>query len=911
MRDDRPAAQLEIRAVNEGGVSIAGAVVDLLWIHEGRAISVARAVTGESETVRFEDVPVGTVVLVAQASGRARGFVTEDLSPGANPALTITLEPEATLEGHLFAAGSGETRTPLGGVVVRAVQDGGSVEPPFAIRSSADGSFLLNGLRPGTYRVEVDDARFEAVVRRAVPVPSRGMEISLRAMAELDVTVRLASGNPAENASVTIAGSGLWPARAARTDALGHVILRRVPSGVYELRATRETLVAEPVAPLILEPGAHQSASLTLGEGSTLRGTIVDAQTQRPIASARLVIAEDALSSQPLALQATPQGSFVATGLLRRSHLVSARAAGFVPQVGVRVMPDGAEPVVVALDREVIVEGRVVDGRGRPIANAQVELSTVDLDGRVAFVSAAARTFRDALFERQLRGPTPLQPGGELGVTVGRVPRIPLDPSQSPSVLLSDSAGETGFVTDSRGAFRVSEIAPGMVRVIAVHPAYVRAESVTRATRAGETVPFEIVLHEGGTLDGRLVDGRGFALGSQLVEVRVERDPTIRRVFTGRDGTFRVPSLLGRCAVYAVIQGHPVARREVQIDDGQTVTVELVTDGQTRRVRGRVVDRRGFPLGGVDLTVTAGGAVARAVSEPDGSFEALATGHETLVIEARHPRFAPRVVRVTDATDETRIELEPGATVSVSINARACSQRDVTVELRTPCGPLRRTGRPESTHRFEGVCAGRLEAIATAEGCVPARTTGTCRAEQLVELSTLELVAGGAVEGEVVDRDGQPIPGAELRLEGAEGASLGRADRSGHFSLATVSEGERRLVAVHPLLGRSEPADVRVLRGTTARGIRLRFARPLAGASAQQPEQTLRLAMVHEAVTVVHVETGSSADRAGLRANDIVRTVDGQTPRDAESVSRRVSNGESLVLEVERDSVRRIVRLTP
>ena len=94
------------------------------------------------------------------------------------------------------------------------------------------------------------------------------------------------------------------------------------------------------------------------------------------------------------------------------------RAAGYAPRTAVAVSPhDG--PAVFALDRAAVVEGRVLDGRGNPVANAQVELTVRDQDGAVAWLTGATVAFREALFGAQARGPRPLIPAGELWVMPG------------------------------------------------------------------------------------------------------------------------------------------------------------------------------------------------------------------------------------------------------------------------------------------------------------------------------------------------------------------------------------------------------------------------------------------------------------------------------------------------------------
>ncbi len=908
-------ATLLVRVRDAASTPVTSAVVDVFWLVGGRSVVVARGISAAGGAVQIDDLRAGRYVVLASAPGLSRASTVEQLDAGASREVSLVTGPEATIVG-VVRRDNGRSRDPsaLEGVVVRVVPDGGGSEPAFAVRSSADGSYRIRGLRAGTFRVEVDDERFEPISRRAVPAPSRAVDLLLREFAVVRCEVRDERGAPAQGARVSIAGSGLWPARSEDAAADGVARLARVPSGVYELRAQLGGRVAEPVAPLSLEPGETRAVRMVLTDGATIEGRVVDAQTQAPIVDARVIVAEDALSAAPRALVSEHDGAFRIGGLLRRPHVISARATGYVARVADAVQAGGA-PVIVGLDREVLVRGRVVDNRGAPVANAQVELASIDLDGRTAFLTATARAFREQLFERQQRGPSPLRPSGELGVTSGRVPHIPTDPTAptAPVATSAESSAEAGFVTDSLGRFRVGEVPPGAVRVSASHPLYVRADSELRAVRAGDTIDVEVVVHVGGVIDGRLVDDRGYPIGQQLVEVRVERDYAPRRVFTARDGTFRVPAVLGRASVVAMVSGRVGARAEVEVADDQEVRVTLALESDSRRVRGRVLDRDGYPVSGAELLLAGGGHSARVLSGADGTFDALLAGRGAFAIEARHPRFASRILSGVDAREEVRISLEPGAMVIARIDARSCARADIDVALTTVCGTLHRTLRGEGEARFDQVCPGRVEFAASADGCIrSAVVAAVARSGATTELARTELLAGGSAEGELVDGRGEPVAGATITLATtAESAALSRTDRQGRFRADALPEGEQRIVAVHPVLGRSEAAAVRVLRGTVARGVRLRFERALAGAMVAGSTGWLALSSRGGAVLIDRVDEGSPGARAGLRVGDRVLSLDGVAVRDASAVERRATSGEQCVLEVERAGTRRLVRVLP
>jgi hypothetical protein len=893
-----------------------GVALEAILVLEGRTYPLGLAHSGPDGTFAIPRLPEGSYWLVARAAGRARRVEPVRIHQGDPAPLTLALGPGATILGSVSRPARRDgTVGSLAGIVVRALPDGGGEGPPYATRTGDDGAFAIEGLPPGSYRVEIAEAGYEPVVRRAVPAPARGLALVLRELASVRGVVRDGNGHPARDAEVLLAGSGVWPPRVTRVRGDGRFEIVGIPSGVYEVRAHDGDLVAEPVAPLVLEPGDGREVTLTVTPGAAIEGLVVDAVTQRPVARARVIVAEDALATAPRALVADEQGRFTVSGLLRRPHQVSARAEGYVPKLGTLVQPGGA-PARIALDREVALTGRVVDARGAPVPGAQVEVLTQDLDGRSSWLTASAIAFREALFAAQARGPRPLVPAGELGVMPGPVPRIPLvGPGGGPAGAgLAEAA--RGYVTDAEGRFRVAEVPPGLVTVVATHPAYVRGETAQRAVRAGEAVELEIVLHPGGTIEGRLLDERGFPVAGQPIEVRAERDPMPRRAFTARDGTFRVPSVLGRLSVVALVGGRVGARAEVQVADDAIVPLTLTLDRNVRRVRGRVLDPRGFPVAGAEVILAAvprGPGSVRTVSAGDGTFDTVVAGAGPLAIEVRHPEFAPRALRVGDVRDDVVVSLEPGGSVSLEVRAGGCASGDVTVELRTPCGPLRRTLRGGGTVRAEHLCAGRVTAIADAPGCVRAERSGTVGAGGTTELPTVDLVAGGSAEGDVVDARGEPVAGALVALADAPPdavTGVARTDRLGHFVVGDLPDGDHHVTATHPVLGRSGPAAVRILRGTLARGLRLRFARELAGASGEAARVPLTL-VDHEGHPEVRAVLANSAPaRAGVQPGDVVLAVQGTAVRTAIEALARLDGplGDEVTVEVSRDGVPRTVR---
>jgi regulator of sigma E protease len=203
--------------------------------------------------------------------------------------------------------------------------------------------------------------------------------------------------------------------------------------------------------------------------------------------------------------------------------------------------------------------------------------------------------------------------------------------------------------------------------------------------------------------------------------------------------------------------------------------------------------------------------------------------------------------------------------------------------------------------------------VVEAPGCVRAEVVATVPAGGVVRPERLELRAGGAAEGDVIDARGDAVAGAvvaraDAPTEAVTGAA--RSGRRGEFALTSLPEGDVAVVAWHPTLGRSLPTTVRVIRGTVARGVRVRFERDLAGATRAVAVRAVAFRDVAGAVEVQAVGGGTAADRAGLRPGDRVVTIGAEPVANAAEAERRIEGavGDDVVLEVDRDGARRTVR---
>ncbi len=898
------------RITDERGRPIAGATLRWIAVREGLSLPVVAVPTDGAGRFEVQDLPLGSWWVQVTAPGRAR-VVRPVRVRGPAQSIALTMGPAASIDGTTVAL-RGATRTALGSVLLRATREGTTAaeDPGVATRSDATGRFRLDGLSPGTWRIEVIAEGYEALQRIGVTAPTTDLPLTLRALATLQVAVVDASGLAVSGASVIVSGSGVWPPRSATTDAEGHFAMPSLPGGVYEVRASRGTDVAEPIAPLWIEPGENRAVRCTLGPGQSLSGVVTDAATGRALAGARVALTEDGISTAPRAASTGDDGRFVFDGMLPRTHTLWVRLPGYAPREAMPVIP-GGDALAVRLDPAATIDGIVLDVRGRAVANAQVEVVARDLDNRPRWVTAASTGFQDALFNAQSGRPASLVPRGDLGVLPGRVPIVPVVPGA-----LAATVDTVGFRTDADGRFHITDLPPGSAVVSVSHPGYARAVAPPVTLIAARSTEQEIILHPGGTLRGRVVSERRLPTAGIEIELRSPSDPMPQRALTTLDGTFNFIGIYGPATVTAWMAGRVVARAEVTLGDGAVVPLELVLAGNLRQIEGRVVDERGFPVGGAAITVTsldsAAAGASTGVAAPDGTFTVSVGGRAGVSIAARHPDFAPREIRLPQVSQPVRIELVRGASLRGVVRDDGCASDAPRGVVESACGPVVFSLRDSRDLAIDHLCDGAATLRLSAPGCVSVerqlRVAGAT-----VDLGTFELRAGGAVSGEVLDDRGDPVEGASVRVLAASAAEQQPAaitDRSGHFVLPTVPEGTRSLVADHRGRARSDPQEVRVLRGTEVRGVRLRLS-VLTGDSAAVPS-SVSLTRTLNGYLVDRVEDDSVEARAGIQVGDTIVSVDGREPRDVpDALSRLAGLGGSVVIvDLERAGQRRVVRLS-
>lgn len=929
IEDGERNASLAVAVRARGGAALAGATVQAFWERDRTFYWAGAEVSAEDGRARLEELPPGSFWLLVDAPGHARHARKLRLENGER-SVDVELDVEQFLEVRV----SDEEGARLPGATVLVT----TRDPlPFGGLTDVRGEAKVGRLPPGPWTVKVSAPGYESIEQAGA---SGVVEISLRRLGSLRVEVKEPDGKPAAGATVAIAGASLWPARRTETDQNGVARIAGLLAGSYDLQASRGSFVSDPLIGFELERGADASVTLRLELGRMVTALVTEGEGPNPLVvpGADVVLAEGGLGSFPLRGRTGSDGKVTLGPISLGPATLAARAREFVGG-GVVAVPDVLEePVRIALLRGGTLRGEVVDSRGFPIDGASIEVVGTDLRGLPVAETPLVSSFRSAHFAWSMSGPVPLIPAGELGVMPGPVPPIPA-PGAAPSVpadpFLAAPADDFEFeplepwVSSSDGSFVARPVTPGRVRALVRHPAYVEGASELVSLAPGGEAEVRVVLLQGGTLLGRVVDDRGDPVADAEIEIAAQRGSMVRATLSASDGSFEfaaVPAEVIASVTRREDVGRVALRRTLRIGEGERAEVELVLPALREPVRIRVEDADGQPVELAEIgALSLDPAVPlRSTLFSDDLGEAVLDDAAGLPlrINVRAPG-SPTLTRSWDEVpEEVTFTLTPGVLVQGSVTA---VRGRVLVEqalVTLVAGNERKSALTNEDGLFElrDVPPGRARLLVShpdyAETEIAVSIERTERQDRAFELDPIDLEEAGEVEGVVVDADDEPVVGARVSL-GAAAAYLpvgalprGTAvtDGEGRFSLKGVKPGLHRLEAIAAVIGRGSVAGVEVRAGRVTDDVRIVLATPVGdddalGSGGVAVTLGERGADDGVEVVVVHVAEGSEAERGGLQAGDVILAVDGQRPANMADARLRLGGpaGSDVVVEVDRD----------
>ncbi|MEM9861336.1 MAG: carboxypeptidase regulatory-like domain-containing protein [Myxococcota bacterium] len=801
---------------------------------------------------------------------RAEGHAEMQLAPGMT---RVDLPREAIVAGTVRRSDG----APLGGATIEVVSAIEGAPPQNAV-SDDEGRFEIGRLPPGPVRFSITAPGF-ARVSFGGTAPQGDVPVVMVPAAVLAGVVRDARGSPVL-AQVRIGGGGLWPARTFTSDGEGRYRISDVPPGTYRVWAEQGDQRSAAVEVVLSEEARF--LPLFLAEGLMLRGSVVDA-AGAPFPGARVTVLDGSLEAGPTETRTNAEGEF-SLGPFEPSpfaRTILADAPGYLSAEATA----GRDELTLVLRRGAAVSGTVRDARGRALAGVDIQWLAVG--------AAAPRPDSD-----------------NLGVTVGPIPPIPAPGAPVPASALG------GAKTDQNGHFRLSGLQPGSGTVRATLGAYVPAQ--LDAT-AGADEEITLILREGATLSGRVVDGRGYAIEGATVDVVQANDDFPRTVLVDADGAFNFAGLIGTVTVTARPVAGAAAIETLVLVPGQARYLQLVLEAGTSTFEGRLVDARGFGVAAAELLIESATGrrpfSMRATSEADGTFLLRDVPPPPYRVVVDHAPFArAETTHASAAPLQLVLQLGARAVGTVRDDFRAVPLAGAQVSVIESDGEelQRITSDDEGRFAFDRLAVGNYRIVAESGGQRLERSLTVAGPDPLA-LAPFSFGAAGAVAFTVVDSLGDPASDALIEIEGETLTS----DRRGNARRSGLSPGLYEVRVRHPEAGNAQSRRVRVVQGEAADA---RFVLPGRIAPGRQRAAERSNAITREgvairversgaAVRIAEVVAGSRAARAGLRVGDELVRLDGEAVLSA-GTARSVLRGEGgrVRIEVRRGS--RTIRRT-
>lgn len=692
--------------------------------------------TGEDGRIALPVPKDGEVVTLAEdAKGqRIEIVMTVEAGEGVDVPV-VSLRTPTTVTGQVFDAA---TREPLAGALV---WNGGTGAKSW-VRSDTRGGFELRAPSGDGGRIEAQAPGHLRHRRRWARNDNKPVTFALETAGSIAGLVVDEAGRPLAGARLTTIpntpsrGGEIWMGPVVTwSGADGRFALRSLPAN--RLHSVTASLDGFAPASQPADASSGPPVRFQLGRGAAAVGQVRD-EAGQPVTGAIAILTPALLPSVPDAGIERLQAVSDAEGRFRFPHVnagsfgLQVEKEGFTSaDVGEITVPEKAAETdlgTVMLKTGAVVEGIVVDSRGKPIAGADVNPQSSD--GKL-FIRPATTgpdgSFRFADLPRGGRFTLWIDHPGFLQLQVPEVEapttkslRIKLvearslkgqvvDPEGQPvagaKVALVERGGSTlfggGFVegawgsslttTDEDGQFVLNRLPPQTIK-IEVRAAGFRHRSLAgiQIPEEGEATPVEIRLEPGPYLEGRVLDGQGRPVPRAMIRAEGQIPDAGRFSYGGArsddEGRYQISGLEpGPHTVTAESQeGGPSARASVEIRDGRNRIDLSLPNGI--EVSGRVVDARGLPLAGASVsllglppTSTAWGL--QADSSADGSFLIRDVPEGTYRLIGQRRGFAraeaPETVQVGgDPVLGLELRLSPGAVLRGKLLGLSPADRD-------------------------------------------------------------------------------------------------------------------------------------------------------------------------------------------------------------------------------------------
>lgn len=785
-------AALRVRIVTESGQPAVG-----VWVFAAPAQGARRSAGWRPELRVGRTAADGSLTLPRSSGERLRVSVfpsgqSVDVEP-SQPEAAIRLRPPNPASVLRVLA---PDATPVEGVLVRM----GDQAWPAGL-TAADGTVALPG-GVTSLRLVAPDGRQQV----AVLPESRKLTLA-PAVQVAGRILDAATGRGLPDAALWLDAD---PAVVLRTDEEGRYRLTTSAEGSLAPEARAAGFLAKRLTVSRAEISRGRVPSLALDRAAAIRGTVAGPDG-KPLAGAAVVAVHASRLGprtfsplDPVADRAAtgPDGGFELRQLqAQNEYEVWITRPGYFPVARTAVTlaaRGGAAPLRVQMLPACGVHGLVRDAEGKEVAGARIVLRPAGRPGR--------------------NGPTGEDPGAA---------------ASDPAALTVESA--------ATGRFAIPVSPAAEVDLDVYRAGYAPAQR--RGIRLGASCmpSFDLgalVLQPGARLAGRVVDPRGKPIpgaGIFLAErlpSRASWEKTLRGepdAESGRDGSFVVDDLARGIPLHLLVRADGYIATAVRSVRPPVRGPLLVRLEPAAVLRGRLLDEAGEAVSGARVNLTwqeiladdprerpVGEAIERsAVSNGEGRFEIAEVPAGEVSLDVRAHGFIPiegfeAAVPMPDPARELVVRLRRGARLEGRVTTTAAAP---VAGVRILAGSGSASTDAEGVYAIDGVAPGQQEIQVFHPHY--RRRVRSLRIEEGTNRFDVELEEGFKVAGRVVDQDGRPVGGAQVRLATLSRVELrehhGSTGIDGAFLLAPVAAGRYGLEATasgFAAAKRSEPVTV-------------------------------------------------------------------------------------------------------